>query len=97
MRKQKKKTLVLPGLTWDGSEWSPISKWPNFICYSDKILAEILGTNKTTVGEWRIRGIIPFIMEGSFARFNVNDCIQALLKAGYKQDMTKKSRENERT
>jgi len=93
MRKQKSKMIVLPGLIWDNERWVPISHYSHFVCYTDKILGEILGVSQGIVGQWRHNGIIPCEMEGSFAKYNVNDCIAALLKNGYTQDSNLKSRD----
>ena len=95
MRKQKDKTVVLPGQIWDGEKYAPISSYPGFIVYSDKILAEVLGVSQSLVGWWRYKEKIPFKMEGSFARYDVNAVIQALLQAGYKQNLNLKSKEND--
>jgi hypothetical protein len=90
-RKALPKRVILPGLMWDGEAWVPFSKWAAAICFTDKVLAEILCTNQVTVGQWRQKGMIPFVMEGSFARYNICDVIEALKKQGYRQDSTKKA------
>ena len=87
----RKKKLVLPGLIWDNQNWVPVSTYPGFICYTDSGLARILNVSVMLVGQWKKANVIPYTMNQNFACYNVNDCIEALLKNGYKQDINLKS------
>ena len=91
MRKKRNPTIVLPGLFWDSEAWVPAEKYPNFKVYSDKILAEILKVSPVRVQTWRTTNLIPHIMQGNFAIYDVNAVLTALLNAGYKQDINKKT------
>ena len=97
MRKQNSKKITLPGLMWDNESWVPFTKYPNHICFTDKVLANVLGVTGALVGQWKQKKMIPFQMTdgGVFCSFNVNAVIEALKVCGYKQDPNKKSRDNE--
>ena len=91
MRKKNKKKVVLPGLMWDNEAWVPFSNYPDQICFTDKVLGEILGVTGAVVGQWRQKHLIPFTMQGVYAKFNVLEVIRSLQEAGYKVDPNKKS------
>ena len=90
----RKKRLVIPGLFWDGEQWSPAGKYPQFKVFTDTGLARLLNTSIKRVEMWRKANKIPFSMQGPYAVYNLNKVIQALLDAGYKQDMSLKSDDN---
>ena len=92
-RKKREKKIILPGLFWDGEQWIEVSKYPNYVCFTDRVLAEVLGVSKMRVQTWRASGTIPFSTNGnSFAVYSINAVIKALKSAGYKQDLIKKSK-----
>ena len=92
MRKKKETSIILPGLFYDMEKYVPASSYPGYTIFTDRVLAETLSVSPNTVKTWRISNVIPFRMSGNFAVYDLNQVITALLKSGYKQDLTKKSR-----
>ncbi|MBK7628103.1 MAG: hypothetical protein IPJ16_13070 [Bacteroidales bacterium] len=90
--KEREKRLKIPGLFFDGENWEPASKYPGFMAYTDRCLADVLGTSAMRVSMWRNAGTIPYKKMGSFAVYDVNLVIQALKAAGYSQDINKKAK-----
>jgi len=94
-RKKREKSITLPGLFWDGETWAPASAYPNYTIFTSRVLAEALMVSPMTISTWRKENVIPFTLSGSgsFAIYNLNEVIEALLKAGYSQDKNKRSEE----
>lgn len=92
-RKIAQKRLKIPTLFFNGQAWEPISQYPHFQVFTDKILAEVLQVSPMTISAWRAKNVIPFnfTLTGSYAVYNVNEVIAALKAAGYKVDPTLKS------
>ena len=83
--KEREKRLTIPKYFWDNENWVEASKYPAFQVFTDRCLAEVLEVSPMRVGMWRTKGEIPFEMKGSFAVYDLNAVIQALLLKGYKQ------------
>ena len=94
--KERPKRLTIPKYFWDGEAWAEAEKYPNFTVFTDRRLAELLNVSPMRIGMWRTSGTIPFEMAGNFAVYRVNAVLQSLLAAGYRQDETLKSGDDEK-
>ena len=97
-RKKIAPKIVLPGLFFDGEAWVPAETYPNYLIFTDKVLAETLNVSRVTVGEWRASGLIPYTTSGSsaYAIYNLNAVLNALQRHGYRVDPNLKSRDDEK-
>ncbi|MCK9282318.1 MAG: hypothetical protein M0P71_17010 [Melioribacteraceae bacterium] len=84
--KEREKRLTIPLYFWDNEAWVTAEKYPEFTVFTDRCLAEILEVSPMRVSMWRAANKIPHTMGGNFAIYNLSQVIQALLKAGYRQD-----------
>lgn len=89
--KEREKRLKIPALFFDGESMVPFEKFPYAMAYTDRVLSEVLQVSPMRISMWRKSNTIPYKMEGSFAVYNIKDCISALKAAGYSQDENLKS------
>jgi hypothetical protein len=91
---ERKKRLILPGLIFDNQSWVPVSQYPNYQVFTDKVLAGVLNVSPMRVGMWRASGVIPYELSdltGKYAAYNVNAVLEALRARVYTIDPTLKS------
>lgn len=84
--KERAKRLTIPKYFWDNEKFVEASEYSGWTCYTDAVLAETLGFSPMRISMLRNEGKIPFTMGGSFAIYDLNKVIEALLKQGYKQE-----------